>query len=171
MPRLMQVWATSRSTGGRCRRIWTATSLWRGGHSGELLSQVWWFLHLEGTCRGNSGSCRCHNWLAAAPRPLPFASSTAALPPACCASCLGPAVPCCPGLVPHRAACRLHCFRPRRCPLPPPSPNRQEDSSVKFQCNDTVKITFDATDNQRVKVTLQYKDAFTQKPVSGRQAS
>ena len=56
-------------------------------------------------------------------------------------------------------------------PLPPPSPNRQEESSVKFQCNDTVKITFDATDNQRVKVTLQYKDAFTQKPVSGRQAS
>lgn len=94
--------------------------------------------------------------------------------PACCACCHGPAAPWRPGPVPHRAACRLHCCRPRRCPtrpLPPPSPNRQEDSSVTFQCNDTVKITFDATDNQRVKVTLQYKHALTQKPVSNQQAS
>ncbi len=37
---------------------------------------------------------------------------------------------------------------------------------VEFQANDTVRITFDAVNNQRMKVTLQYKDKATQKPVS-----
>ena len=37
---------------------------------------------------------------------------------------------------------------------------------MEFQSNDTVKITFEAINNQRIKVTLQYKDRITQKPVS-----
>lgn len=37
---------------------------------------------------------------------------------------------------------------------------------VEFQANDTVRVTFDALNNQRMKVTLQYKDKVTQKPVS-----
>ncbi|KAI7836385.1 hypothetical protein COHA_009748 [Chlorella ohadii] len=41
-----------------------------------------------------------------------------------------------------------------------------DGSVVEFQANDTVRITFDALNNQRMKVTLQYKDKATQKPVT-----
>ncbi|PRW59146.1 TKL kinase [Chlorella sorokiniana] len=44
--------------------------------------------------------------------------------------------------------------------------SKMEGSSVPFQSNDTVKIVFDAVNNQRVKVTLQYKDKTTLKPVT-----
>lgn len=39
------------------------------------------------------------------------------------------------------------------------------ESAVEFQSNETVKVIFDVLNNQRVKVTLQYKDKNTKLPV------
>jgi hypothetical protein len=41
-----------------------------------------------------------------------------------------------------------------------------EQSSYDFQSNSTVKIIFEAINNQRVKVTIAYTDLITKRPVS-----
>lgn len=42
---------------------------------------------------------------------------------------------------------------------------RWDLQAIEFQSNDTVQVIFDVINNQRVKVTLKYKDRSTLKPV------
>lgn len=75
--------------------------------------------------------------------------------------------------MPHPPAQRHPCAlaspeRQHAHPPHHPAPSilyRWDLQAIEFQSNDTVQVIFDVINNQRVKVTLKYKDRSTLKPV------